>query len=204
MLGHALGTNPAFGVLGPVLWMRGDDRPFSFGGVTTPTGRATHLLDRASSIAGVAETDWIDGSAMVIRRAVIDAVGGLDERFFMYCEESELCLRAMRAGWKVGVALDAVAAQSPGQSKRPGAHAYLLTRNGLEYARRARGARGVAGGLGRAMYQIAVDSRRILGAKAGHRSRPLPRPIPASWAPHGESWTSSGAGGARHRRRCLG
>jgi N-acetylglucosaminyl-diphospho-decaprenol L-rhamnosyltransferase len=167
---QALGRSPAFGVLGPVLWMRGENRPFSFGGLTSPTGRTTHLSDRASDVAGVAETDWVDGSAMVIRSAVIDAVGGLDERFFMYCEESEFCLRAVRAGWKVGVAVDAVAAQSPGQSKRPGAHAYLLTRNGLEYARRAKGARGVAGGLGRAMYQVAVDVRRILGAKAGHRS----------------------------------
>jgi GT2 family glycosyltransferase len=150
--------------------MRGEDRPFSFGGVTTDTGRAIHLLERAPGVDGVAETDWIDGCAMVIRRPVIDAVGGLDERFFIYCEESDFCLRAVRAGWKVGVVLDAVAEQSPGQSKRPGAHAYLLTRNGLEYARRAKGARGVAGGLGRAMYQTAVDSRRILGAKVGHRS----------------------------------
>jgi GT2 family glycosyltransferase len=166
----ALERHRAYGVLGPVLWMRGDDRPFSYGGVTTPTGETRHLAAAPAEADGVAATDWVDGCAMAIRGEVVDAVGGLDERFFGYCEESDFCLRATRAGWKVGVALDAVAEQSPGQSKRPGAHAYLLCRNGLEYARRARGPRGLVAGIGRALYQLASDSRRILGAKAGRRS----------------------------------
>ena len=130
--------------------------------------------------------DWIDGCAMAIRASVFDAIGGLNERFFGYCEESEFCLRASRAGWKVGVALDAMAEQAPGRTKRPGAHAYLLSRNGLEYARLASGPRGVATGLGRALYQMASDSRRILGAKAGRRSaataaESYPRLVGTAW-----------------------
>lgn len=167
---EALERNVAFGVLGPALWMRGEDRPFSYGGVTTESGKAMHLIAPSPAADGVAATDWIDGCAMVIRTAVIDGVGDLDERFFMYCEESEFCLRATRGGWRVGVNLAAVAEQSPGQSKRPGAHAYLLCRNGLEYARQARGSRGLTAGFGRALYQIAVDLRRLLGVKAGRRS----------------------------------
>jgi GT2 family glycosyltransferase len=166
---EGLRRNPAFGVLGPVLWIRGEDRPFSFGGITADTGETVHLMTPSPHVHGVAATDWIDGCAMAIRGEVVDMIGGLDERFFGYCEESEFCLRATRAGWKVGVVLQAVAEQAPGRSKRPGAHAYLLCRNGLEYARLARGARGVVAGLGRAMYQVASDTRRILGAKAGRR-----------------------------------
>jgi GT2 family glycosyltransferase len=165
-----LRRNPAFGVLGPVLWMRGENRPFSYGGVTTGTGENVHLAEPPTAADGVAATDWVDGCAMAIRADVVDAVGGLNERFFGYCEESEFCLRARRAGWKIGVALEAVAEQSPGRSQRPGAHAYLLCRNGLEYARLATGPCGVAAGLGRALYTMAVDLRRILGAKAGRRS----------------------------------
>jgi GT2 family glycosyltransferase len=164
-----LRRNRAFGVLGPVLWIRGKDRPFSFGGITTDTGETVHLMAHSPHAQGVAATDWIDGCAMAIRGEVVDTVGGLDERFFGYCEESEFCLRTTRAGWKVGVVLEAVAEQAPGRSKRPGAHAYLLCRNGLEYARLARGTRGVVAGLGRAMYQAASDGRRILGAKVGRR-----------------------------------
>jgi GT2 family glycosyltransferase len=41
------------------------------------------------------------GACMLIRRAAWDAVGGLDEGFFMYCEEVDWCMRAKRRGWKI-------------------------------------------------------------------------------------------------------
>lgn len=37
----------------------------------------------------------------MVRRAVIDQVGMLDPRFFYYWEETEWCLRAARAGWRI-------------------------------------------------------------------------------------------------------
>ena len=49
----------------------------------------------------VEEVDWISGCAILIRRAVIQDVGSLDERYFYYWEETEWCLRARRAGWKI-------------------------------------------------------------------------------------------------------
>ena len=45
------------------------------------------------------EVDWVAGASMMIRRAVFDAVGLLDEKYFMYYEEVDFCLRAKRAGW---------------------------------------------------------------------------------------------------------
>jgi N-acetylglucosaminyl-diphospho-decaprenol L-rhamnosyltransferase len=39
------------------------------------------------------------GAAVLARRAMIDHVGGLDERFHMYGEDDEWCLRITRAGW---------------------------------------------------------------------------------------------------------
>jgi len=47
------------------------------------------------------DCDWTTGSFLVARREVIDEVGGMDERFFLYSEEPDLCLRAKKAGWKV-------------------------------------------------------------------------------------------------------
>ena len=44
---------------------------------------------------------WLTGCALLIRRAVINQVGMLDERMFIYYEETEWCLRARAAGWRL-------------------------------------------------------------------------------------------------------
>ncbi|MBM3130286.1 MAG: glycosyltransferase [Chloroflexi bacterium] len=45
--------------------------------------------------------DAISGSCMLIRRAVIEQIGLLDERFFAYQEDADYCFRAQRAGWQI-------------------------------------------------------------------------------------------------------
>jgi N-acetylglucosaminyl-diphospho-decaprenol L-rhamnosyltransferase len=47
------------------------------------------------------EVDWVSMSAVLLRRAALDDVGLLDERFFLYGEELDLCTRLGHAGWKV-------------------------------------------------------------------------------------------------------
>lgn len=47
------------------------------------------------------EVDALSGSCMVIRREVIDQIGYLDEQFFAYQEDTDFCVRARQAGWKV-------------------------------------------------------------------------------------------------------
>jgi len=48
------------------------------------------------------EVESVCGVCILIRRELLDAIGLLDERFFMYYEDADLCLRARAAGWKVG------------------------------------------------------------------------------------------------------
>lgn len=43
--------------------------------------------------------DWMAGASLLIRRQVLDEIGLFDERYFLYFEETDLCLRARRAGW---------------------------------------------------------------------------------------------------------
>ena len=45
--------------------------------------------------------DWVVGAVLILRRTALDAVGGFDERFFMYSEEADLCRRIRAAGWEV-------------------------------------------------------------------------------------------------------
>ena len=47
------------------------------------------------------DVDWLEGACLMARAEVVRQVGGLDERFFMYSEEMDWCLRAKRAGWRV-------------------------------------------------------------------------------------------------------
>jgi GT2 family glycosyltransferase len=43
------------------------------------------------------------GTLLVARRACLADVGLFDERYFSYCEEADLALRARRAGWHIGL-----------------------------------------------------------------------------------------------------
>ena len=47
------------------------------------------------------DVDWIAGSYLFVRRACLEDVGLLDERFFLYDEDIDWCRRAWKAGWKV-------------------------------------------------------------------------------------------------------
>jgi GT2 family glycosyltransferase len=44
---------------------------------------------------------WVSGSWMLIRRQALEQVGRLDERFFLYSEETDLCKRIRDRGWEV-------------------------------------------------------------------------------------------------------
>ncbi|OGY18466.1 MAG: hypothetical protein A2900_03610 [Candidatus Chisholmbacteria bacterium RIFCSPLOWO2_01_FULL_50_28] len=48
-------------------------------------------------------TGWVGGTAMMIRKGVIDKIGLLDEEIFMYGEDVEYCIRARRAGFEVAI-----------------------------------------------------------------------------------------------------
>lgn len=47
------------------------------------------------------ECDWTVGAFMLARREALLSAGVMDERFFLQCEEPDLCLRLRRAGWSV-------------------------------------------------------------------------------------------------------
>ncbi|MDO9028634.1 MAG: oligosaccharide flippase family protein, partial [Candidatus Roizmanbacteria bacterium] len=48
-------------------------------------------------------TDFVSGSLMFIKKKVIDKIGFLDEKYFMYYEEVDYCYRARKAGFKIGI-----------------------------------------------------------------------------------------------------
>jgi len=87
---------------------RGDARPAAVFGYFLKLGK---LFPKNRALNGylqswlpedeVAEVKAVSGSCMFIRRQVYEQIGGLDEQFFAYQEDSDYCMRARQAGWKV-------------------------------------------------------------------------------------------------------
>ncbi len=100
---------PRFGVLGPVI--RRLEPPHEvmtdgvvFNGPGEPgffQRKEVPLVDAA--VPAVTEVDIVNGCCMLVRKDVFDKIGLVDERFFLVHEESDLCLRARRAGFLSGV-----------------------------------------------------------------------------------------------------
>jgi GT2 family glycosyltransferase len=61
----------------------------------------------ASSVQQSTELGSISGAAFAIRRSLFDQLGGFDERFFLYMEDTDLSLRARLAGFRILLAHDA-------------------------------------------------------------------------------------------------
>ena len=47
------------------------------------------------------EVGWVLGAALMIRQESLDEVGAIDERYFLYLEDTDWCRRFWEAGWKV-------------------------------------------------------------------------------------------------------
>ena len=73
----------------------------------TPWGIALRVLRKvlgapASGVAAsVEQADWVNGACMVWRTEAFAALGGFDERYFMYCEDTDICLRLQLAGCRM-------------------------------------------------------------------------------------------------------
>ncbi|HUZ03651.1 MAG TPA: glycosyltransferase family 2 protein [Thermomicrobiaceae bacterium] len=78
------------------------------------------------------------GACMLVRRAVVDNVGGLDEGYFMYSEEIDWCRRIRAAGWTILLAPAARVVHHGGQSsgQAPEAMFLALHRSRARYLRR--------------------------------------------------------------------
>lgn len=64
-----------------------------------PYTRRYRELDVDPAVAR--DADWVSGAAVWVRRAALEAIGGWDERYFMYLEDVDLCWRLHQAGWRV-------------------------------------------------------------------------------------------------------
>lgn len=62
------------------------------------------------------DVEWLSGAALFLKGELLDAIGGLDESFFMYCEDVDICKRAWDAGFRVVYVPEAVITHAIGRS----------------------------------------------------------------------------------------
>lgn len=87
----------------------GAPQPYAFGrdpslGYLLRRGLTRALFRRPLHDWAVAEplgVDWVSGACLLVRRAAIEQVGGLDEAMFMYFEDNDWCRRMRLASWQV-------------------------------------------------------------------------------------------------------
>lgn len=92
-------AEPDVAVVGPIV-ESSDGRVWGAGGrLSMWTGRAAQLRSPRSS--SPYRVDWVDGSALLISVAAAQQIGGLSLDFHLYWEETDWCVRARRAGYKV-------------------------------------------------------------------------------------------------------
>ena len=63
-------------------------------------GRARRAGLDPNAYAREGRFDWTTGAVLAVRREAFEAVGGFDERFFLFSEETDLCKRIQDAGWE--------------------------------------------------------------------------------------------------------
>jgi hypothetical protein len=95
------------------------------------------------------------GTLMLGRRACLEQVGLFDERYFAYCEEADLALRAKHAGWEVGVVRGAEV-RNPTVGSHVAVVDYLQLRNTLLLVQEHFGLWPVAMRMCMALYHLAV------------------------------------------------
>ena len=70
----------------------------------TRVGALQHLSEdeeRAEVYDAEQSADWLSGSFLLARREAVEQAGGMDERFFLFSEETDWCKRVRAAGWDI-------------------------------------------------------------------------------------------------------
>ncbi|MEQ1796097.1 MAG: glycosyltransferase family 2 protein [Nitrospira sp.] len=68
------------------------------------------------------DVEWANGACLMIRKALFARLGGLDERFFMYFEDVDLCRRVQQLGYRIRHVADGEVVHLLGRSSRTNRH----------------------------------------------------------------------------------
>lgn len=97
------------------------------------------LIRRPEAYDGPAAPDWVSGACLLIRREAYERLGGMDEGFFLYGEDMDLCARVRDSGLDIRYEPAAVARHVGGASAPSGSLLHVLATSRVRYAAKHRG-----------------------------------------------------------------
>jgi N-acetylglucosaminyl-diphospho-decaprenol L-rhamnosyltransferase len=128
--------------------------------------------------------DWVSGACFMVRRETLEQLGGLDEGFFMYWEDTDLCRRLRSLGLDVRYEPEAVAVHVGGASGTRSGLVPVLAASRIRYSKKHRSRAGVAAerlGIALGALTHIVVARGGIDMRAGHaralRQAVTPRPM---------------------------
>jgi N-acetylglucosaminyl-diphospho-decaprenol L-rhamnosyltransferase len=127
-----------------------------------------------------AEPDWVSGACLLVRRTLLEELDGLDESFFMYGEDKDLCRRVWSRGYRVRFVAGATSVHVGGASTpRASSYAMLATSRRRYAAKHGDGTflTRVGIGLGHATHLVSARGKAL---RMGHLRalRAVVRPLP--------------------------
>lgn len=128
---------PKVGILSPLILFPGLKKRIWFsGGKLDPvrfSGGHVALGEKSDESSNKPYlTEYISGCSMLIKNQVLDKIGLLDDRFFLYYEDVDFCLRAQKMGYQCAVVPEAKIVHLQTRSMLDDPHKeYYLTRNHL-------------------------------------------------------------------------
>lgn len=139
--------------------------------------------------------EWISGSCMLVRRSLLEHIGGFDEGFFLYYEDTDICRRAWDAGFGVEYDPDGTCVHVGGASAPRAGLLPVAARSAVRYARKHDPRRAplfrIGLGLEEALRTIVCSQG--LAARIGHA-----RALAALIAPGAKSQGESPAARLKH------
>jgi GT2 family glycosyltransferase len=100
-------ANPIVAMVGPTIYYYdGPEIIWSAGGRIDKSAGNTEMIGIGETVrvlpeAPFREVDFVTGCALLVRMHIVEQIGGLDPRFFLYYEEVEWCARARAAGYRI-------------------------------------------------------------------------------------------------------
>jgi GT2 family glycosyltransferase len=162
----AAATDPGVGIVGTVLrYMQNPAKIQAWGGGSIR--RWMGFVRHYDSPVELGPDSFMTFASVLLRTKMLEQVGLLDEQYFMYFEDSDLCFRAQDAGWKLAVATDTSVLHKEGGSaatRKSVRVDRIVTASGLRFLDR----HGRPRGLAKALFVLSRLGKRIA---AGRQSR---------------------------------